>query len=204
VCPQIWWVFVAASLLSAGEISTTDLAAEVDAGLEYLQTRYNMSDSNITSLLNLNGLNATKYVKDMPVMNYLIIYHFFGLLWTTQFLQGIAAMTVAGAVCGWYFSQNETKDPEMDKFVYKPSRFPVAAALRRVIKYYMGSVAFGSLLIAFIQFIRAVMAYVQRRFKDQAKNSQLIKFVFCCIQCCLKCLQAVSAAPGCVRSRARV
>ncbi len=41
----------------------------------------------------------------MPVMNYLTIYHIFGLLWTAQFIQGIAAMTIAGAVCSWYFSQ---------------------------------------------------------------------------------------------------
>ena len=37
----------------------------------------------------------------MPVMNYLLIYHFFGLLWTTQFINGIACVTIAGAVCAW-------------------------------------------------------------------------------------------------------
>jgi hypothetical protein len=33
-------------------------------------------------------LNSTfEQIQDRPAMNYLLIYHFFGLLWTTQFIQ---------------------------------------------------------------------------------------------------------------------
>ena len=85
----------------------------------------------------LPGVNATyTYIADMPVMNYLLIYHVFGLLWTTQFIQGIAAMTVAGAVCGWYFSQVPDANKgvaEVEKSVYVQPKWPIAASLRRTL-----------------------------------------------------------------------
>lgn len=194
----VWWVFVAACLQSAGQITTTDLGNEVASGLATLQAEYG-SQANftaaVTGLLDLPSVNATiASVQDMPVMNYLIIYHIFGLLWTTQFIQGVANMTIAGAVCAWYFSRLakpfEGKE-EYEKFRYPKGRFPVCASLGRTLRRYTGSIAFGSLLIALVQFARLVMAYVQRRLSDQAKNNQTLKWALCCIQCCLKCLQSI-------------
>ena len=40
----------------------------------------------------------------MNVLKYLQAYHFFGLLWTNQFIQAIGMTTIAGAVCSWYTS----------------------------------------------------------------------------------------------------
>jgi solute carrier family 44 (choline transporter-like protein), member 2/4/5 len=61
----------------------------------------------------------------------------------------------------------------------------------RTFRYHMGSIAFGSLLIAVIQFIRAVMAYLQRHSKAMQEGNRLVKAMFCCVQCCLKCLQTL-------------
>ncbi len=127
-------------------------------------------------------------------MNYLMIYHIFGLLWTAQFLQGIGAMTISGAVCAWYFSQLPKEaegDEEAEKLRYPRSRFPICASLYRTLRFYLGSIAFGSLLIAFIQFIRLVFAYIQKKLEPQAKNNASLRFILCCIQCCLKCLQSL-------------
>ncbi len=160
-------------------------------------------------------------------MNYLMIYHVFGLLWTTQFIQGIATMTVAGTVCSWYFSQlpeaskcvetrcnaarpartppayRRRRHPparpsaprrnnlDLEKKRYVGSKWRIGASLYRTLRYYLGSVAFGSFLIAFIQAVRIVFAYVQRKLEPQAKNNSYLRFVLCCIQCCLKCLQSL-------------
>jgi hypothetical protein len=99
-------------------------------------------------------------------------------------------MTIAGVVAGWYFSLNETNNPELEPFTYKRPRFPILSSFWRVLRYHFGSVAFGSLLIAFIQALRILLAYIQRQTKQQTNDSRLIKFIFCCVQCCLKCLQA--------------
>ncbi len=72
---------------------------------------------------------------------------------------------------------------------YKGSTWRISASLRRTLRYYLGSVAFGAFLIALIQAIRIVFAYVQRKLEPAAKNNQQLKFLLLCIQCCLMCLQ---------------
>lgn len=47
--------------------------------------------------------------QDLNATPYLLVYHFFGLLWTTQFIVGLASMAIAGAVCAWYFGKNEAR-----------------------------------------------------------------------------------------------
>jgi hypothetical protein len=60
-----------------------------------------------------NLLSDARRPQEDSVAPYLLIYHFFGLLWTAQFITGVGSMTIAGAVCAWYFSQNESKSPEV-------------------------------------------------------------------------------------------
>ncbi len=73
--------------------------------------------------------------------------------------------------------------------MYKGSTWRIASSLRRVLRYSLGSIAFGSFLIALIQAIRAVCAYIQRKLEPAAKNNSQLRFLLCCVQCCLKCLQ---------------
>lgn len=188
-----WWIFVAAALATAGQAGAVALASDVSAGIKSLNAQYG-STANLSLILSSPTLNDTiTAISDMPAMNYLLIYHFFGLLWTTQFIMGIAIMTLAGTVCGWYFSLNEGKnvllEDDTNGLRYKQPPLPVVAALLRVLRYHLGSVAFGSFLIALIQFIRAIMAYVQRQLERYNKNSSTIRFIMCCIQSCLWCLQ---------------
>ena len=194
----IWWIFVAACLQSAATVTNADLQSDIDSGLKALSTATGVAvPANVSAALlhSLGTVNMTFTVlEDMPVMNYLMIYHVFGLLWTAQFIQGIATMTVAGAVCAWYFNKlpkEMENDPEMVKLQYPRSRFTILSSLWRTLRYYLGSVAFGSLLIAIIQFIRLVFLYIQKKLEPQAKKNSQLKFILCCIQCCLKCLQSL-------------
>jgi len=52
---------------------------------------------------------------------------------------------------------------------------------------HIGTVAFGALIIAIIEFVRFVVTYLQRKSKQQ--NNKLQEAIFCCVQCCLKCVQ---------------
>ena len=47
----------------------------------------------------------------------------------------------------------------------------------------MGTVAFGALVIAAIQTIRAVVAYLQRHAKN-SKN-KIMEYLLCVLQCCM-------------------
>ncbi|MCW0208644.1 MAG: choline transporter-like family protein, partial [Achromobacter sp.] len=132
-------------------------------------------------------------IASMPVMNYLLVYHFFGGLWTVQFIQGFAVMVIAGAVAAWYFSHDPGTKPAS---LYNLERLPVWASFKRTLRFSMGTIAFGALLIAILQFIRAVMAYVQRKLKESGQDKGFLKFAMCCINCCLwiiqKCVELIT------------
>lgn len=195
----LWWIFVAASLATSGTLTTQSLAGDINDGVSFLTAKFNntLPDSlrGVVASATIGGGGNLTHITDVPVAPYLLIYHFFGLLWITQFHNGVVAMTVAGAVCAWYFSQNEGGAPDVEARRYPKARFPLCRALGRTLRYYLGSVAFGSLLIAFIQFVRTVFAYIQRRLQKGSAATggpgPAVKFALCCIQCCLKCMQVL-------------
>ena len=50
---------------------------------------------------------AGEVLKTLAPMNtktFMILYHFFGFLWTNQFIQGMGMMVIAGAVAEWYWT----------------------------------------------------------------------------------------------------
>ena len=63
----------------------------------------------------------------------------------------IGQLTIALAVVGWYF----TKEKE------KITNGTVFWALHTTCRYHLGTVAFGSLVIALVKTARAVLAYLQ-------------------------------------------
>ena len=67
--------------------------------------------------------------------------------------------------------------------------------MKRAAWYHTGSVAFGSFIIAVFEFVRAIMKYVESKCKEATQGNaaaqSMVKFFFCCIQCCLACLECI-------------
>jgi Plasma-membrane choline transporter len=63
---------------------------------------------------------------------------------------------IAAACCIWYFGQGGAAD---DK-----ARFAVCKGFKWVFRYHMGSVAFGSLIIAIVQMIKIAFEYIRRKY----------------------------------------
>lgn len=63
----------------------------------------------------------------------------------------------------------------------------VKTAIWKLIRYHLGSVAFGSLIIAIIQMIRAVLAYIQK--KTKGTQSTWVKWLMRCLACCMWCFE---------------
>jgi hypothetical protein len=116
---------------------------------------------------------------DETYRNYLWI-HFFGLLWNVQFLVYFAYLTIAGAVADWYFSPQNERGALL--------RAPVLSSCLRGARFHVGSVAFGSLFIAAIQFTRFVLNYLAEKATSDQPNA-LQKCTLCMVNCCLKCLE---------------
>ena len=81
---------------------------------------------------------------------YMMWYFLFCLLWTVAFINGCQKFLIASCTAMWFFDKNNDGDKEAD----------ISTALTWTYWYNVGSVAFGSLLIAIVQFIRIVFEYI--------------------------------------------
>lgn len=106
------------------------------------------------------------------------LYHLFGLYWGTEFLLACHEMAIAGAFCQFYWTRDKRK-----------VSFPVLRGIWWVFRYHLGTVAFGSCIIAIIQLIRTILAYIQNKTKDS--QSEIVKYLLMCLQCCLWCFEKV-------------
>jgi len=91
-------------------------------------------------------------------------------------------LVIAGAIATWYFTrydQNGVKNlpPNM---VYHSSL--------RTCRFHLGSIALGSMILAIIQFIRAVLKYLELQTKKASPNRIQI-IIFRLLQCCLGCVE---------------
>lgn len=107
-------------------------------------------------------------------------YHLFALFWVTQFIIACQQFVMAGASVLWYFASKEQKASCCNNGM-------VRSAIWNLIRYHLGSVAFGSLIIAIIQMIRAVLAYIEK--KTAKSTSTWVKWLLRCLQCCMWCFE---------------
>lgn len=158
-----YWCAAAAFIYTSGGVSTGDIAdLASDAGV---------------NLLTNETVSAFSYSASAE---YLLWYHFFGLLWTNQFIQAIGMLTIAGCTAKYYFSSDRSAGF---------GATPVFDSFRMAWKYHCGSAALGSLIIAIIQLIRALLLYLEKQQEPLIKRSKLFKILFKVLQCCMWCLE---------------
>jgi choline transporter-like protein 2/4/5 len=102
--------------------------------------------------------------------------------------------------CVWYFSATALDTDKLESNVEevraegKNKTVPLGTVLRSFIvalRYHLGTILFGALCIAIIQFIRAVFLYIQEEFLDKYKENATVKFIIYCINCWLACIERV-------------
>jgi hypothetical protein len=104
-------------------------------------------------------------------------YVFFIFLWINAFTVAFGQTTIAGAVCSWFF-----KCPGSGK---------IGGALRDstwiVCRYHSGSLAFGSFIIAVVQFIRYSLMLLEKQ--AQARKNRVMVIVARVVQCLVWCFE---------------
>jgi len=81
------------------------------------------------------------------------------------------------AVSTWYFTRDKSTTGNLT----------VLSSIHKAFRYHMGSAAFGSLIIAIIKTIRAVIMYLQS--KAAKSGNKIAQMVLCCLQCCMWCIE---------------
>lgn len=145
-------------------------------GLVYLWSIGELTPGTITAF-------AT--VKWDTTNRYLMVFYFFGLLWNVAFINYLTIFIVACCVAIWYFTYD---NPDQ-----RP-RFPICRSLWWALRYHLGSLGFGALLLAIIQFVKFVLMYIVHYIQDLEKKgieSNMIKWVVKCLICCVSCFERV-------------
>jgi len=119
-------------------------------------------------------------------------YHLFGFLWTVGFIKAVGWLTIAGAIGNWFFSKmgddGKSDLPEEEQKGLDKT-FPIAKSLKRTLRYHLGTAAFGSLIIAIIQFIRVILEYIDAQTKEIQEGNLMIRLAMKCVKCCMWCFE---------------
>ncbi|KAG8235205.1 hypothetical protein J437_LFUL015299 [Ladona fulva] len=118
------------------------------------------------------AVGTDKYVPWLQAFN------LFGTLWLLFFISAAGEMVLAGVFGTWYWTWN--------KAVGLPF-FAVTGSIWRTLRYHIGTLAFGSLLIAICRFIRIMLEYIHHKLKK--RDNKVVQCLLCCLRCCFWCLE---------------
>jgi len=105
------------------------------------------------------------------------LYLLFCWFWTSEFILAVGEMVTALSIAGWYFSRNKKNE----------GNCTVVWAFKTAFSYHLGTAAYGSLVIAIVKTIRAVLTYLQKKAKKT--ENQILLYLLSCLQCCMWCLE---------------
>ena len=107
-------------------------------------------------------------------------YNLFGLFWINAFFNALNQFVIASTACIWYFEQSD--------LIPEKTLSPVCKSFYRAFRYHLGSLAFGSLLVAIVQFMIVILEYIKSKVGDAGgEKVKLIKCLITCCQCILDC-----------------
>jgi len=133
------------------------------------------------------------HVSPTEVDTLLGLYLAFGGIWGYAFLTALEMMTVAAVVFYFYFVNKKTvpESAYMSQYDDNQTSMPVLAHLGWVLRYHIGTLAFGSLVVAIVTVIQittsAAFKYLENN--TPAGSNFVFKLVARCIECCLQCFK---------------
>ena len=105
-------------------------------------------------------------------------------LWMVNFCIAFGEIVLAGAFASYYWAFSSKDRPF----------FPILDAFHRSLRYHVGTVALGSLIITIIQLIRITLEYINNKLKGS--GNPVAKAIMCCLRCCFwlleKCMRAIN------------
>jgi choline transporter-like protein 2/4/5 len=125
--------------------------------------------------INCHYINITR---DNDRVLWLQVYNLFGCFWLSCFVSALSDMTIAGAFASHYFAFRKPKDV--------PS-FPVIRSLGRAVGFHLGTLAFGSLVLAIVKFLQVILDFLYNRLKGAV--NPVAKVIYVALSCLFWCLE---------------
>jgi choline transporter-like protein 2/4/5 len=129
-----------------------------------------------------NTLGTGYTVSWNETIQYMGVYHLFGLLWTNQFIVGFGYCVIAGAIANFYWCKGDKS---------KIPLAPVLSSAKRTVRYHVGSIALGAFIVAVIQMVRIILEYIDRKTKDLQAGNPILKYAMCLVKYCMWYLEKV-------------
>ncbi|XP_074034090.1 choline transporter-like 2 isoform X2 [Leptinotarsa decemlineata] len=108
---------------------------------------------------------------------YLQAYNVFGFFWLAFFVSALGQMVLASVFAQWYWTFEKRRLPF----------FAVTSAFLRTLRYHIGTLAFGSLIIAICRIIRVILEYLDQKLKKY--DNEFTKAIMCLLKCFFYCLE---------------
>ena len=112
--------------------------------------------------------------------NWFQVYNLFGLLWLVFFLEAFGEMVMAGVFASWYWTFDKAND--------LPVR-PVSGSLYRTCRYHLGSLAFGSLVLSILRFVRLLIEAAEAKLRQYSQDYTVARVFLCLCKCFFLCLE---------------
>uniref|UniRef100_A0A6M2DXS4 Choline transporter-like protein n=1 Tax=Xenopsylla cheopis TaxID=163159 RepID=A0A6M2DXS4_XENCH len=123
---------------------------------------------------------ATCHLKgiDNPAqVNWFHAYNVLGFFWVLFFISALGDMILAATFATWYWTFNKDNVPY----------FTLTAGLARTFRYHLGTLAFGSLILAICRIIRVILEYIDQKLKKF--DNPCTRCLLCFLKCFFWCLE---------------
>ncbi|XP_023169298.2 CTL-like protein 2 [Drosophila hydei] len=98
-------------------------------------------------------------------------YNLFGFLWLSFFISAFSDMVLAATFARWYWTFKKRDVPY----------FTLTHAFCQTACYHLGTLAFGSLVLAICRLIRLVLEYIDAKLKKY--DNVVTRAILCCMRC---------------------
>eukprot|EP01017_Pseudomicrothorax_dubius_P003862 TRINITY_DN10657_c0_g1_i6.p1 TRINITY_DN10657_c0_g1~~TRINITY_DN10657_c0_g1_i6.p1 ORF type:complete len:538 (+),score=69.75 TRINITY_DN10657_c0_g1_i6:176-1615(+) len=98
----------------------------------------------------------------------------FGCFWNIALVYALSEFVLASCTCIWYFREGG---------------WYLLKSFFRGIFYHLGSLAFGSLLIALLWTVRVIFEVIADQANRLSETNPITRGILCCVRCCLDCFE---------------
>lgn len=111
-------------------------------------------------------------------VNNLWYYQLVAFVWIVTFFISVLQFIIAATAAQWYFSS--TSDQSGSGSLVK--------SLYWTVRYHLGSLAFGSLILTIIIIIRFIFNYMKKKVEKGGASNKFTKCLISCASCLLRCI----------------
>lgn len=138
----------------------------------------------ISAIIGFSQLQIVKTLSEVA-LGFLGLYALLIFYWTSQVIMNIVHVTVSGVFATYYFLGQADEDGE----VAVAMKNPTISSAKRAMTTSLGPICYGSLLIALVQVVRAVIQFARQN--AQEDNNVACTIFLCCLECIISAIEGL-------------